>query len=174
MRFYISGTFCDMQEERQLIHGHVMANLRSFCDARRLSVSFVDVRHGCVEGTGVVTDRVTADSDQVCVGSQKVSTCSTACYHMLLYVYSHTLTDRVTPDLRLASDVSRCVFAGIGSVCALLHLLAGPGVCRVSECLELFYCMVSYRVKSIFAHPAQCRNSNCTCPTSSACWARCV
>ena len=49
------------QEEREAMHGEVMAKLRAFCDSRRLSVSFVDVRYGITEGTA--TDRLRPDSN---------------------------------------------------------------------------------------------------------------
>jgi len=41
-----------------------MAQIRLFCDSRRISVSFVDVRHGLSEGGGIITDRLTPEIDE--------------------------------------------------------------------------------------------------------------
>ena len=62
LRFYVSGTFSDLQEERALMHGEVMDKLRPLCDARRISVSFVDVRHGLDDED--LCDRISSVSDE--------------------------------------------------------------------------------------------------------------
>jgi len=41
-----------------------MAKIRYFCDSHRISVSFVDVRHGLSEGGGIITDRLTPEIDE--------------------------------------------------------------------------------------------------------------
>lgn len=70
LRFYVSGTFEDMQQERAIMHGEVMSKLRNFCDLRRLSVSFIDVRYGLTEGgTKQITDRLNPDSDDTILDS---------------------------------------------------------------------------------------------------------
>jgi len=70
LRFYVSGTFEDMQEERAIMHGEVMSKLRNFCDMKRLSISFIDVRYGMVEGgSKQITDRLNSDSDDTFLDS---------------------------------------------------------------------------------------------------------
>ena len=70
LRFYVSGTFEDMQKERAIMHGEVMSKLRHLCDVKRLSVSFIDVRHGFSQGGAKdITDRINPDSDDTFLDS---------------------------------------------------------------------------------------------------------
>jgi hypothetical protein len=67
MRFYVSGTFKDMQEERSLIHDQVMGKLRHLCDSRHISISFVDMRYGLDDDR--LTDRVVPDAESCRAGT---------------------------------------------------------------------------------------------------------
>ena len=46
VRVYIAGTLPDMAQERHMLHGLVMPQLRSFCEPRRVLCIAFDVRMG--------------------------------------------------------------------------------------------------------------------------------
>ncbi len=46
VKFYMSGTYKDLEEERKLVLKHVMPRLKPICDARFMSVIFMDMRFG--------------------------------------------------------------------------------------------------------------------------------
>eukprot|EP00960_Hanusia_phi_P071032 767451-Hanusia_phi.AAC.2 len=64
VRFYLSCSFDDMQEERNLIHNELMPRLRQFADAARVSITVVDLRFG-------VSEQMSGDLNQTLASSSR-------------------------------------------------------------------------------------------------------
>ncbi len=87
VKFYISGTFADLEEERMLLMSKVAPRLKSICDERHMSVILMDMRFGMTSDGESVGEDASSTLIERCL--TELDSCLPYFLCILGHVYGH-------------------------------------------------------------------------------------